>query len=280
MKSERHQDLAGVAEQRFEDQPAISLRDVRKVYGARRGESGIVALDRTNLDIGPREFVSLLGPSGCGKTTLLKIVGGLLPASAGDVLIQGGTVEEALRRRAFGFVFQNPTLLPWRKLEANARLLPEIVGRNAVKDDRIRELLDKVGLNGFGRNYPQELSGGMQQRAGIVRALALNPDILLMDEPFAAVDALTRDHLGEVLLDVWAEARPIVFVTHSIEEAIFLSDRVIVMTSRPGRVLDEIRIPLPRPRNHDVRDSRDFANLRHQVRAAVDRAQSSEGATP
>lgn len=255
------------------DAPMISVRDLSVVY--RRGRSeGITALDKTSLDVGGREFVSLLGPSGCGKTTLLKVIGGLIKPSSGEVSIKGGSVEDALKQRAFGFVFQSASLLPWRRVMGNARLLAEIIGNGRAQEDRVGDLLEKVGLGGFDEQYPHELSGGMQQRVGIVRALAFEPDILLMDEPFAAVDALTRDRLGEILLDVWAGARPVIFVTHSIEEAVFLSDRVIVMTSRPGRVLEEVSIELPRPRMHETRDEPDFVAVRRHLRQAVDRAQN------
>ena len=253
--------------------PMISLRDVRLVY--KRGRSpGVTALDKTTLDVGRHEFVSLLGPSGCGKTTLLKVVGGLLEPSSGEVSIKGASVKEALRQRAFGFVFQGASLLPWRGVTRNAQLLAEIIGRDRFREERIIELLEKVGLAGFEEHYPYELSGGMQQRVGIVRALAFDPDILLMDEPFAAVDELTRDRLGEVLLAVWGGARPVLFVTHSIEEAVFLSDRVVVMTSRPGRVLEEVSIELPRPRTFEMRDSPEFTEVRRHLRQAVNRAQT------
>lgn len=260
------------------EEPAISLRGVRVVYERGRRQGGLVALDGTTLDVGRREFVSLLGPSGCGKTTLLKVVGGLIAPTDGDISILGTSVAEARRRRAFGFVFQEANLLPWRRVVGNARLLAEVIGKSAVDEQRIRGLLDEVGLGGFEESYPRELSGGMRQRVGIVRALAFDPDILLMDEPFAAVDALTRDVLAEVLLGVWAQARPLLFVTHSIEEAVFLSDRVVVMTSRPGRVLEQMPIDLPRPRRREMRDSTEFVDLRRRLRRAVDRAQGVEEA--
>jgi NitT/TauT family transport system ATP-binding protein len=256
---------------------SISVREVSVVYRRGRGTSGLTALDNASLDVGTREFVSLLGPSGCGKTTLLRSVGGLIEPTSGSVSINGGSVEQARKQRAFGFVFQDATLLPWRKVVGNAKLLAEIIGGDRLNETRIQELLAKVGLHDFDDHYPQELSGGMQQRVGIVRALAFDPEILLMDEPFAAVDALTRDRLGEVLLDVWGEARPVLFVTHSIEEAVFLSDRVIVMTARPGRVLEEVEIELPRPRTREMRDGAEFAEARRHLRRTVDRAQSVEG---
>ncbi|MHB8621571.1 MAG: ABC transporter ATP-binding protein, partial [Chloroflexota bacterium] len=242
------------------------------VYRTGRRET-LVALDRTNLSVGSREFVSLLGPSGCGKTTLLKVIGGLIRPTDGEVTVMGGSVEAALHRRAFGFVFQDANLLPWRKVSGNARLLAEIIGGAALDQERISWLLRTVGLEGFERRYPDELSGGMRQRVGIVRALAFDPSILLMDEPFAALDALTRDRLGEVLLDVWAGSRPVLFVTHSVEEAAFLSDRVVVMSARPGRIIEDVHIPLPRPRTREVRESDEMLAVRRRLRRAVDRAQ-------
>lgn len=256
-------------------QPAISMADVQVVY--RRGRDGqMVALQETSLEVGAREFVSLLGPSGCGKTTLLKVIGGLIHPTRGKVSVLGGSVDEALKGRKIGFVFQDANLLPWRTTWENARLLAEIIDKKSVDEERIRHLLDAVGLAGFSDAYPRQLSGGMKQRVGIVRALAFNPGLLLMDEPFAALDALTRDRMAEMLLDIWGGARPVVFVTHSIEEAAFLSDRVVVMSARPGRVLEEIPIDLPRPRTRDLRDTPEFVEFRRRLRAVVDRAQSEE----
>lgn len=259
------------------DAPAISLRDVRVVYRRGRKLGDLVALDSTTLHVGSREFVALLGPSGCGKTTLLKVTGGLIKAAQGTVEILGGSLAQARRDRAFGFVFQEPNLLPWRKVAGNARLLAEVIDKKSVDETRIAGLLDAVGLGGdFDGSYPRELSGGMRQRVGIVRALAFDPAILLMDEPFASVDALTRDVLAEVLLAVWGGNKPVLFVTHSIEEAAFLADRVVVMTSRPGRVLEEVPIHLPRPRTRELRDTAEFAEIRRTLRRAVDRAQGAE----
>jgi NitT/TauT family transport system ATP-binding protein len=253
---------------------AISIGGLRVAYG------GTVALSDVSLEIGPREFVSLLGPSGCGKTTLLKVVGGLIRPTSGSVRVGGGTVEEARRRRAFGFVFQDATLLPWRRTVGNARLLAEIIGGDALDEARIRALLDTVGLTGFENSYPSQLSGGMKQRVAIVRALAFDPLVLLMDEPFAALDVLTRDRLGEVLLSVWGGSKAVLFVTHSIEEAAFLSDRVVVMSARPGRVLEEVPIDLPRPRTHDMKESREFFDITRRLRRLIDIAQSGpEAAT-
>lgn len=253
---------------------SISLDQVSVVFQRGRKADKLTALNEATLNIGTGEFVSLLGPSGCGKTTLLKTIGGLLAPTSGEITINGGSVASALKRRAFGVVFQSANLLPWRKVMDNAQFLAEIVGDDHARKTRVPELLERVGLAGFEDHYPHELSGGMQQRVGIVRALSLDPDILLMDEPFAAVDALTRDQLGEMLLDIWGGGRPVVFVTHSIEEAVFLSDRVVVMTARPGRVLEEIPIDLPRPRDRMMRDSAEFAATRRRLREAVDRSQA------
>lgn len=255
--------------------PAVSLRGVRVVYRRGPKQGGLIALADTTLEIGHGEFVSLLGPSGCGKTTLLKVVGGLIEPTGGEVRIFGKSPREARRAHMFGFVFQDANLLPWRNVRDNAQLLAEVIDSKSVNHARISELLEAVGLGAFGDSLPRQLSGGMRQRVGIVRALAFDPKILLMDEPFAAVDALTRDTLAEVLLRVWGGIRPVVFVTHSIEEAVFLSDRVVVMTTRPGRVLEEIRIDLPRPRTRETRDSAEFTEIRSRVRQAVDRAQGN-----
>lgn len=256
-----------------ETRPATGREASIQIRGLTVGYGRLVALQDFTLEIGRHEFVSLLGPSGCGKTTLLKVIGGLLRPSAGEVRILGGSVQEARRQRAFGFVFQDATLLPWRRVHSNAQLLAEIIGGKALDQARIASLLETVGLDGFQDRYPSELSGGMKQRVAIVRALAFDPQVLLMDEPFAALDALTRDRLGEVLLDVWQQAKPVVFVTHSIEEAAFLSDRVVVMTSRPGRVLEEVEIDLPRPRTHEVKHSREFFEVTRRLRRLIDEAQ-------
>lgn len=274
---------AGFVELSREEKPrgetaAIAVRNARVVY--RRGrDQHLIALEETSLEVGAREFVSLLGPSGCGKTTLLKVVGGLIRPTAGEVNVLGRSVEEALKRRSIGFVFQDANLLPWRDAAGNARLLAEIIDKHNVDENRIAGLMKAVGLEGFETHRPSELSGGMRQRLGIVRALAFDPGVLLMDEPFAALDALTRDRMAEMLLGVWGGTRPVLFVTHSIEEATFLSDRVIVMTARPGRVLGEVAIDLPRPRTREMRDTPEFLEFRRRLRAAVDRAQSDEGGT-
>lgn len=248
--------------------PAIEVRDLRVEFG------DLVVLEQASLTVGGGEFVSLLGPSGCGKTTLLNVLGDLVSYTSGEVRVLGGTPAEARRQRQIGYVFQAPTLLPWRRVRDNARLLAEIVGADrASVDARLARLLDAVGLAEFDRNLPSELSGGMQQRLAIVRMLAFDPGLLLMDEPFAALDALTRDRMGEMLLDVWGGDKPIIFVTHSIEEAAFLSDRVIVMSARPARVLEEVVVPLARPREHEMKRGQEFFEIVAKLRLLIDAAQ-------
>jgi NitT/TauT family transport system ATP-binding protein len=260
------QSPAATADEALPTGDAIRISDLSVRYGP------LTALAETSLSVREREFVSLLGPSGCGKTTLLKVIGGLVRPSGGDIRVLGHPVQEALRRRAIGFVFQDANLLPWRTIEGNARLLAEIAEPRPDRA-RVRRLLAAVGLAGFEASYPDQLSGGMKQRVAIVRALAFDPAILLMDEPFAALDALTRDHLGEILLDVWNRSKTIIFVTHSIEEAAFLSDRVVVMTSRPGRVLRIVDVPLPRPRTHDLKETTAFFEVTRMLRRLIDEAQ-------
>lgn len=235
------------------------------------GGTMIAALDDVSLAVHDHEFVSLLGPSGCGKTTLLRIIGGLVDPSDGEVLIDGGSVNDARRARRFGFVFQDPTLLPWRTVADNAALLLDVTRQSQYRD-RVAPLLKTVGLTGFERHYPAQLSGGMRQRVALARALALSPDILLMDEPFAALDAITRDRMADELLRIWDGARSVVFVTHSIPEAVLLSDRVVVMSARPGRIAAEVPIELPRPRGATVRESDEFRSYELRLRACIEDA--------
>jgi NitT/TauT family transport system ATP-binding protein len=248
------------------DDAHIVMRGLHKRYRSARTTQE--ALRDVNLTIRQGEFVSLLGPSGCGKTTLLKIIGGLVPRSGGDLTIDGGGVQEALRARKFGFVFQDATLLPWRTVAGNASLLLDVIGQG--NRSLIQELLDTVGLSGFENYYPAQLSGGMKQRVALARALALSPEILLMDEPFAALDAITRDRMGEELLRIWDGARTVVFVTHSIPEAVLLSDRVVVLSARPGRIEADVRIELSRPRSGHIRESSEFAAYEAQLRGYIE----------
>jgi NitT/TauT family transport system ATP-binding protein len=247
----------------------IVIRALHKRY--RTGSSTNVALHDVNLAIGNGQFVSLLGPSGCGKTTLLKIIGGLVPRSGGDITIDGEGVEKALEARKFGFVFQDATLLPWRTVVRNASLLLDVTGQKEQRET-VQQLLEMVGLSGFEDFYPDQLSGGMKQRVALARALALNPEILLMDEPFAALDAITRDRMGEELLRIWDGARTVVFVTHSIPEAVLLSDRVVVLSARPGRIRADVTIDLPRPRSAQTRHTAAFAEYEAELRTYIEEA--------
>lgn len=226
------------------------------------------ALAPVDMQIPRGQFISLLGPSGCGKTTLLKMIGGLTAPSSGVLRVDGDTVEAALKQRKFGFVFQDATLLPWKNVIDNAGLLLDIIGQRDT-EERVRGLLRTVGLEGFETYYPAQLSGGMRQRVSLARALALEPEILLMDEPFAALDAITRDRMGEQLLMILDGSRTVVFVTHSISEAVLLSDRVVVLSSRPGRVVADVDIELSRPRSGEVRRSHAFSEYEYELRSNI-----------
>ena len=226
------------------------------------------ALRDVSLDINKGDFVSFIGPSGCGKTTLLRCIAGLETPTAGEISVNGMTPDEARRARAYGYVFQAAGLYPWRTIGGNIRLPLEIMGfSKAEQADRVARVMDLVDLSGFDRKFPWQLSGGMQQRASIARALAFDADILLMDEPFGALDEIVRDHLNEQLLNLWARTeKTIGFVTHSIPEAVYLSTKIVVMSPRPGRITDVIDSPLPRDRPLDIRDSAEFIEIAHRVR--------------
>ena len=231
---------------------------------------GLVALHNVSFSVRKNEFVCLLGPSGCGKTTLIRIVAGLIRADRGEIRVNGTPVTAPGRDRCM--VFQQFGLLPWRTVLSNVEFGLEIEGVGRAERQKIaREYLALVGLNGFEHYYPHQISGGMQQRVGIARALSKKPDILLMDEPFGAVDAQTREQLQEELLKIWAKTdTTVIFVTHSIDESIYLSDRVIIMQSRPGRIKEEVAIDLPRPRwEGDVKADPRFAELRAQIRESL-----------
>jgi NitT/TauT family transport system ATP-binding protein len=241
----------------------IEAKGVRKVF-ASRDKTPVVALDGADLNIGVGEFVSLLGPSGCGKSTLLSMIAGLVPASEGSIRIEGTEVREPYTN--IGIVFQNDLLLDWHTVLGNVLVQYVMRGQDPKPhEERARALIASVGLKDFEQKYPWELSGGMRQRVAICRALIHEPPLLLMDEPFGALDALTREQLQVDLQRIWqGTKKTVVFVTHSIDEAIFLSDRVVVMTPRPGRIHDVLRINLQRPRSLAVRDSDVFAdNVRH-----------------
>src|SRR5574341_375778 len=244
----------------------IRIRGLHMIFTTVRGER-IHALADINVDVREGEFVTVVGPSGCGKTTLLKILGGLLRRTSGEVLLAGSPVDGP--RRDIGIVFQNPILLPWRTVLANAMLPAEVLGLPRERyTERARDLLKMVGLQGFEDKYPMELSGGMQQRAAITRALLHDPAILLMDEPFGALDAMTREQMNLELQRIWRESgKTILLITHSIPEAVFLGERILVMTPRPGTLAEVIAVDIPRPRSLDVMVAPRFGEITHEIRA-------------
>ena len=251
------------------DQPVIKFTDVGQNFAGGDGRP-IMALDDLSFDIGRHEFVAVLGPSGCGKSTLLRLIAGLIRATSGRVEIFGKEVTEP--RDEIGIVFQKPTLLPWFDVLGNVTfpMRHKYGFVSDVERGRARELLALVGLSDFASRRPEELSGGMQQRVAIARALLLDPDILLMDEPFSALDALTRDEMSFELLRIWTERpKTVLFITHSIPEALLLADRVIVMTPRPGRVREILQVPLPRPRSMRTLEEPAFHELANHIRGEL-----------
>ncbi len=250
--------------------PVVSLKNVNKIFGTAEKPT-TVALKDINLDIQPREFISLIGPSGCGKSTLLRAIGDLLPVSAGEVMVNDKRAREARMGREYGMVFQAPVLFEWRTVAKNVELPLEIMGvPKAERATKSREMLKLVELHGFERHYPWQLSGGMQQRVAIARALAFRPQLLLMDEPFGALDEITRERMNAELLRIWQETQTtVVFVTHSIPEAVFLSTRVVVMSARPGRITEIIPIDLPYPRSVETRETSRFFDLVTAVREGL-----------
>jgi NitT/TauT family transport system ATP-binding protein len=248
----------------------VALKGVGKEFG----KGGVTALHGIDLDIGEREFVSLIGPSGCGKSTLLRIVGDLIQPTTGEVVVNGKTARQARDDRDYGIVFQDAVLFDWRTVAKNIALPLEMLGWDRRRrTERVQELLRLVELEGFESHHPWQLSGGMQQRVSIARALSFSPPLLLMDEPFGALDEMTRERLNLELLRIWsALGSTIVFVTHSISEAVFLSTRVVVMSPRPGRITDVVEIDLPQPRTADTREQPRFfelvAEVRHKLRGS------------
>jgi NitT/TauT family transport system ATP-binding protein len=245
--------------------PLIQVENVAKRYASRSGES-INAIEQISLDVPRGSFISLVGPSGCGKSTLLKMMGRLLPPSAG--VIRYRDIPQGEVRPRLGVVFQESLLLPWRNILDNIMLPIDVMGLDRKAGaDRARELMKMVGLAGFEKKYPFELSGGMQQRAAIARALASDPELLLMDEPFGALDALTREQMAGELQTIWSRTKKtVVFVTHSISEAVYLSDRVVVLSGRPSRIMDDIIIDLPRPRSLDMMSDPEFSRYASHIR--------------
>jgi NitT/TauT family transport system ATP-binding protein len=250
--------------------PVVRLAGVDKVF-SRGDQPPTVALEQIDLDIARGEFVSLIGPSGCGKSTLLRVIGDLIPPTRGEVVVNGKPAARARRDRDYGMVFQAPVLMDWRTVEDNVKLPLEVLGRPATqRTARAREMLDLVELGDFLRHYPYQLSGGMQQRVAIARALSFEPALLLMDEPFGALDEMTRERMNSEVLRIWQQTGiTVVFVTHSIPEAVFLSSRVVVMSARPGRITRVIDVDLPRPRNEDTRETRRYFELVTEVREAL-----------
>jgi NitT/TauT family transport system ATP-binding protein len=256
---------------------AVQARDLSLIF--QTADTPVTALSDITLTIARGEFVSFIGPSGCGKTTLLRVVADLEQATSGSMLVNGMPAGDARLQRAYGYVFQAAALYPWRNVLKNVMLPLEIMGLPAPEQvERARRQLASVGLEGFERKFPWQLSGGMQQRVSIARALAIEPKLLLMDEPFGALDEITRDHLNEQLLRLWERTgKTVIFVTHSISEAVFLSGRIVVMSPRPGRIIDIIDNTLPaQGRTLDARESPEFASVAHRVRVALRAGHSYE----
>ncbi len=252
----------------------ITARDLDLTFQTNDGP--VFALSKINLDVADGEFVSFIGPSGCGKTTLLRAIADLEKASGGTLNVNGMTPENARLARAYGYVFQAPALYPWRTVERNVGLPLEIMGLDNPAA-RVQRNLDLVNLTGFEKKFPWQLSGGMQQRVSIARALAFDPKLLLMDEPFGALDEIVRDKLNQQLLELWDRTgKTVVFVTHSILEAVFLSTKIAVMSPRPGRIIDVIETRLPRKRNLDIRETPEFLKIAHRVREGLKAGHSYE----
>jgi NitT/TauT family transport system ATP-binding protein len=253
--------------------PHISLRNVSVRYKSKR--SNVLALDRISLEVPPRSFLGIVGPSGCGKTTLLKVLSRVLRPSSGEILLDNEPIESRNLAGEIGYVFQRPLLLPWRTAIDNTALTAEVARKDLTREQRLSEArrwLQVMKLGGFEDKLPHQLSGGMQQRVSLARALAIQPHILMMDEPFAALDEITRESLQDELLRLWGLLdTTVLFITHSIGEAVLLSQRVVVMTPRPGRIAEIIDVPFPYPRDEDIRGSVEFArmvqDIRHMLRA-------------
>jgi NitT/TauT family transport system ATP-binding protein len=248
---------------------AVDVRDVSLTFETADGK--VDALSKVSLQIADGEFVSFIGPSGCGKTTILRVIADLQQPTSGSLLVNGMSAEQARLARSYGYVFQAPALFPWRTIEKNLKLPLEVMGfSDSEQQQRAARYLALVYLNGFERKFPWQLSGGMQQRVSIARALSFDPDLLLMDEPFGALDEIVRDHLNEQLLQLWDKTRKtVLFVTHSIPEAVFLSTRIVVMSPRPGRIIDVIDCDFPRQRTLEIRETPEFLKVAQRVRVGL-----------
>ncbi len=264
------------------DAPAASANTVIESKGLsltfETNDGPVHALSNVDLTINKGEFVSFIGPSGCGKTTFLRVVADLEQPTGGSITVNGASPEQARLARAYGYVFQAAALYPWRSVARNVALPLEVMGvSKSEQAERVARVLDLVNLTGFEKKFPWQLSGGMQQRASIARALAFDADLLLMDEPFGALDEIVRDHLNEQLLELWARSeKTIAFVTHSIPEAIYLSTKIVVMSPRPGRVTDVIESTLPKERPLDIRETPEFLSIAHRVREGLRAGHSYE----
>ncbi len=255
-------------------QAVIDARDLSLTFITADGP--VYALEGINLTVNDGDFVSFIGPSGCGKTTLLRVIADLEQATAGTISVNGMSPAQARMARAYGYVFQAPALYPWRTVEQNVGLPLEIMG-TADAASRVKRNLELVNLAGFEKKFPWQLSGGMQQRVSIARALAVEPKLLLMDEPFGALDEIVRDKLNQQLLELWAATKKtVVFVTHSIPEAVFLSSKIVVMSPRPGRIIDVIETNLPAARTLDIRETPEFLKIAHRVREGLKAGHSYE----
>ena len=257
------------------DEPIAAPRPGRLVVDAQNisltfdtADGRVEALSDVNLQVAEGEFVSFIGPSGCGKTTMLRVIADLQQPSSGTLTVNGMSVEAARLARSYGYVFQAPALFPWRTIEKNLKLPLEIMGYSEIEQQqRVERYLSMVNLTGFERKFPWQLSGGMQQRVSIARALSFDPALLLMDEPFGALDEIVRDHLNEQLLQLWkSTGKTVLFVTHSIPEAVFLSTRIVVMSPRPGRIIDVIDCDFPTERSLEIRETPEFLKVAQRVR--------------
>lgn len=248
--------------------PKLELRDIRMTFLTRRGDP-VLAVDDLSITVGDREFISIVGPSGCGKSTLLRVVAGLIRPNSGEVLLDGHPIKGPGADR--GMVFQSYTLFPWLNVQQNVEYGPRLNGKSAAERARIAaKYIEMVGLRGFERSYPKELSGGMMQRVAIARSLANDPEVLLMDEPFGALDAQTRSLMQEMLVEIWQQTpKTILFVTHDVDEALFLSDRIYVMTARPGRIKQVMSVELPRPRSFEIVTDPQFIDQKRGVLDAI-----------
>ena len=257
------------------DEPIADPRPGRLVVDAQNisltfdtADGRVEALSNVNLQVAAGEFVSFIGPSGCGKTTMLRVIADLQQPSSGTLTVNGMSAEAARLARSYGYVFQAPALFPWRTIEKNLKLPLEIMGYSEIEQQqRVERYLSMVNLTGFERKFPWQLSGGMQQRVSIARALSFDPALLLMDEPFGALDEIVRDHLNEQLLQLWkSTGKTVLFVTHSIPEAVFLSSRIVVMSPRPGRIIDVIDCDFPTDRSLEIRETPEFLKVAQRVR--------------